>query len=562
MLQEMFIKNFVLIDEVRIAFGPGLNVLTGETGAGKSIIIDALGLVLGERMRTEYIRDEAQRLVTEAVFDLSGNAEARAALLENGLMDSGDDDQTLVITREIQAGGKSISRINGRTINAGNIRNLAPSLIDLHLQNARHNILKPANYLRYVDSFTAGAEDGLNRVIDLYKGLKCCQARLEELRGLQSQRLQRMDFLQFQIKEIETLGLAPGEEDELLEMRGRVRDAAAFMESSQGMMKRLYSGGGSAYDQVAEALNTAGKLQGDPFFAGLREALNNIYYGLEDLGQQLERFSQSLDFEPGTLDRLEQRLYDISRLTRKYGRTADDLLAYLQEARSEYELLVNSEEHEAECEREMARILQEYDACARSLGAGRRQAAEHLEKAVYEELRTLNMPHLRFKVELYDTGVPGPYGYETAEFLFSANPGGELLPVHKTASGGELSRFILALKKVLATVYSVPTMVFDEIDTGLGGSALQTMAVKLGELARERQLILITHAPQIASHAARHYLIDKNVENDHTVTRVQLLTEEERTREVARMMAGEQYSDLTVRTSQEMIEQAKLLFDG
>lgn len=562
MLQEMYIKNFVLIDEARIPFGGGMNVLTGETGAGKSIIIDALGLVLGERMKSEYIRDERHRLVTEAVFDISSNTEARAFLLENGFLEEEDEEPILVISREIQAGGKSVSRINGRLSSAGLIRNLAGLLVDLHLQNARHNILSPANYLRYVDSFGEGMSEELTRVSRQFHEYKECKTRLEELRGMESERLQRLDFLDFQVKEIEALALAPGEEEELLELRGRVRDGAALMEGSQEIHQLLYAGSSSAYDYIARSLSAAGKLLHDPFFSGLIEPLNNIYYSLEDLADQLERFSRSLDFEPGTLDRVEQRLYDISRLTRKYGRTGDDLLSYLVQAREERDRLQNSEQQEAELEQDLAKILKEYDLWARGLGKKRQEASRLLEKAVYDELVSLNMPGLRFRVELKDSGTPGPAGYENTEFLFSANPGEELYPVHRIASGGELSRFILALKKVLARVYRVPTMVFDEIDSGLGGSALQSMALKLGELANERQLILITHAPQIASHAASHYVIDKIVNNERTSTRVRLLEDEERTREVARMMGGEQYSELTVKTSREMIEQARLLFDS
>ncbi len=562
MLQEIYINNFVLIDEARIAFNEGLNVLTGETGAGKSIVVDALGLVLGDRMKNEYIRDERHKLLTEAVFDLKFNPEARNLLLENGLAEDDGDAETLVITREIQSGGKSISRINGRIINASLLRSLSPFLIDMHLQNARHNILKPSNYLDYVDSFAGDIKEERSGIARLYQEISTIRDSIDRIRSQQHQRAERLDFLEYQIKELEALGLNAGEEEELQEKRERVRDAALYSDSCRKLYNLIYSGDGCAYGQLYDAINLASRLERDPFFHSLLEPLNGIYFSLEELGGKLARFKQSLDFEPGTLDRIEERLFELSRIRKKYGRTVEDLIEYHREAVKERNELVNSEEREVEYEKQLANSLQEYDSYAKLLGTKRAQAAGQLKKMVHQELSGMNMPHLRFEVELKSSSMPGPGGYESVEFLFSANPGEELHPLHKIASGGELSRFILALKKVLAEAYLVPTMVFDEIDSGMGGSALQTMALKLAELAQGRQLIVITHAPQIASYANTHYLIDKQVKNNRTSTIISCLEKNERAKELARMLGGEDYSELAMQTSWEMIDKAaRVIYD-
>ncbi|MDD3364349.1 MAG: DNA repair protein RecN [Syntrophomonas sp.] len=555
MLQEIYISNFVLIDELRMEFSTGLNVLSGETGAGKSIIIDALGLLLGERIKHDYIRDQDRKAVAEAVFEVSNNTEARSFLLEQGMVDDDEDIETIVLSREIHPNGKTAARINGRNVTVSTLKTLSTYLIDMHLQNDRQNILRPVNYLGYVDGFAEDIEDLLDNIARLYSLLSTRRRQLEELRLNQQNRVQRLDFLTYQIKEIEDSELREGEEEELKELRDRIKNAGKLLEGSTRIFELLYSSENvtSAYDQVSSALDVTQDLKSDSFFTDMVEPLENIYFSLQDLSGRISSFKDKLEFEPGQLEEIEDRLYRISKLKKKYGENIKDILAYLETARVDRETLDQSDELQAEIEQEIMSLDAQYMQLASEISHKRKQAALLLEEKVHNELQGLNMPHIKFQVAVNEKSNPGSKGMDEIDFLFSPNPGEEMRPVTRIASGGEISRFILALKKALADVYNIPTLVFDEIDVGLGGSALNAVARKLAELSGAHQLILVTHSPQVASYAEQNFIIDKYVEGDRTFTRVKNLDAEEKVREIARMLDGEQYSDLTMEHAREMI---------
>lgn len=560
MLQEIYISNFVLIDELRMEFSTGLNVLSGETGAGKSIIIDALGLLMGERIKNDYIRDQNRKAVAEAVFDVSNNTDARKFLLEQGLIDEDEDIDNIVLSREIHPHGKTAVRINGRNVTVANLKILSTYLVDMHLQNDRQNILRPANYLGYVDSFAGDIEDLLQNVAHLYSLLSIKRKQLEDLRINQQNRAQRMDFLTYQIKEIEESKLREGEEEELKGLRDRIKNAVKLVEGSSRIFELLYSSEktNSAYDQVSCALDVTVDLKSDSFFTDLVEPLENIYYALQDLSGRISAFKDRLEFEPGQLEEIEDRLYLISKLKNKYGENTKDILTYLETARAERVDLDQNDERQDEIQKEIEQLDSQYMQCATELSRKRKLAARLLEEEVHDELLDLNMPDINFKVAVNGKSNPNSRGMDEIEFLFSPNPGEEMKPVTRIASGGEISRFILALKKALADVYHIPTLIFDEIDVGLGGTALNSVARKLAELSCSHQLIMVTHSAQVASYATQSFFIEKYVEDNRTFTRVKRLDADAKVREIARMLDGEHYSALTLEHARQMIAMANV----
>jgi len=559
MLQEIYISNFILIDELRMEFSMGLNILSGETGAGKSIIIDALGLLMGDRINSDFIRDEDRRALIEGVFDVSNNTDARIFLLEQGLAADADDLETIIVSREINPNGKTVGRINGRTVTAGTLKSLSTYLVDMHLQNDRQNILSPVNYIDYVDSFAGCSEDLFQNIASRYYLLSSKQKQLESLKLNMQNRTQRLDFLDYQIKEIEGGGLREDEEEELKQLRDRIRDAGKLLNGSSQILKLLYNSdeSSSAYDQVATALDVMVELKKDSFFAELVEPMETIYYSLQELSGRISEFKERLEFEPGELEEVENRLYLISKLKKKYGESIKDILIYLEKARTEYKILGESEEQQETIQIEIEQLNLEYMHLATELSQKRTLAAEVLKQKVHEEMLDLNMPYINFEVSVERKNNPGVNGIDDVDFLFSANPGEEMKPVSRIASGGEISRFILALKTALAGVYSIPTLIFDEIDVGLGGSALNSVARKLAELSRSHQLILVTHSPQVASYGIKNFIIEKYIEDEKTFTRVKDLDAEEKVMEIARMLDGERFSPLTLEHAREMINMAK-----
>ncbi len=416
MLQEIYISNFVLIEEQRLDFSAGLNVLTGETGAGKSIIIDALGLLLGERIKNDYIRNENKKAVIEAVFDLRANQETLDFLLEQDLLEEGNFD--LIISRELLSNGRNTARINGRNVNINTLKTLGDTLVDMQLQNDRYDFLNPVRYLTYVDGFAAPIEDLLAHVAELYAHAKALQEQMQALASSQQLRTQKLDFLHFQIKEIEDSKLQDGEEDELKGLRERIRNAQGFLDGSNRMVELLYSSeqAASAYDKLSSALDVAVGLKGDRFFADLIEPLESMSFTLQDMSRQLSSFRDTLDFEPGMLETVEERLYLIAKIKKKYGASIPDILAYLAKARSEYEVLEHSDEHLEEIQKELSTIQHHYMQLAAELTDRRQKAALLLEERVRQQLSGLNMPHIRFQIEIREKSQPGPRRMDEIEF--------------------------------------------------------------------------------------------------------------------------------------------------
>lgn len=556
MLLEIYINNFVLIDEIRMQFKPGLNVLTGETGAGKSIIIDALGLILGERIKNETVRDSSRRAIAEAVFDVTANIEARAFLEQQGLLDEGES--VLVLSREIVPGGRNLARINGRVVPASSLKNISTTLLDMHLQHEHLSILRPEMYLDYVDSFTPESVSLGEDIKTIYEKLHGLRAELQLLQADRQHALQKRDFLDYQIQEIEKAALQPGEEEELQALKVRIINAQKLMEGSSEILALLYSKshGDSAYDLVAQALEQAERLKNDHFFDALGRNLEEVYYTLQEMSAALSSYLTGLDFEPGLIDQVEDRLYEINRLKNKYGSGEEEVLAFLEQARQERENLEQSQEKESLLQKEIETLNEHYLLKAHQLSACRKKGAGRLQDRVKNELVELNMPRLEFSVTIESGEKQTAAGVDRAEFLFSPNPGEPLRPLERIASGGEISRFILALKTALTDAYHVPTLIFDEIDVGVGGSSLAAMAGKLNQLSRSHQVILVTHAPQVAGYADNHFQILKKVEEGRTITQIEQLEKEERIQEIARMLGGEKFSSITLEHAREIYNKA------
>ncbi len=555
MLREIYINNFILIDELRLEFDEGLNVLTGETGTGKSIIIDALGPITGERVKSEYIRDISRKAVAEAVFDIQRNEDARVFLLQNNLIE--EEENTVIISREITPTGRSSTRINSRNVTVATLRDLAACLLDMHLQHEHLSVLRPDMYLTYVDSFASESELLLKKVGDIFTELRDKKQQLEKLKADEKDKLQKIDFLTYQIKEIEEAKLQPGEEEELENLKIRIRNTQGLIEGATKILQLLYNGERCAYDLVCEAVDTVRPLKDESFFASRLSKLEEISYSLQDISTDVASFRDSLDFEPGLLDEVEARLHEIDRLKRKYGNTVDEILSFQEEAKAELENLKSSQEKQDSLKKEIQLLDEQYRHFASKLTQSRKKAAAALEDKVNRELLQLDMPYVRFAVQIKSREIPGFYGMDQVEFLFSPNPGEEMRPLSRVASGGEISRFILGLKKALAEVYKVSTLIFDEIDVGVGGTALTAMAEKINELSRTYQVILVTHSPQIASYSDTHYLIEKNVINDKTAISTKKLDYEAKAREIARMLGGENYTDITLKHAREMLNSAK-----
>ncbi len=557
MLEEIYINNFVLIDKLRLEFQKGLNVLTGETGAGKSIIIDALGLVMGERVKNDFIKDSSKKAAAEAVFNVQDYGEARAFLLDKGLIEK--EDSRIIISRQISTNGRSSVRINEHTVTLNTLKILAAYLLDMHLQHEHMSILRPDKYMDYVDSFIPDNKQLLTDTKDVFLKLKEMNQLLEKLTAEEQDKQQKIDFLKFQIQEIENARLMPNEEKDLEELQTRIVNSQNLLEGADKLLQLLYRGEqfASAYDLLSEARDTASGLAGDAYFSSLTKPLEGMCYSLQDITRELASYKDSLDFEPGLLEEVEERLYVIKKVKTKYGNNIDEIYEFLDNAKKELDILENSQAKKEELEAEIQVFTKEYFTLASDLTQSRKKAAEILQDKVNSELLQLTMPHIRFSIEVQDLKTPGPKGVDKIEFMFSPNPGEVMRPLSRIASGGEISRFVLALKKALAEAYKLPTLIFDEIDVGVGGTALNTMALKLSQLSNSHQVILVTHSPQIAIYAKTHYLIKKHFQDKKTCISVEKLNNNKRIMEIARMLDGEHYSDITVQHATEMVNSVK-----
>lgn len=538
MLEHLHIRNVALIKESEISFGDGLNILTGETGAGKSMIIDSLQFALGGRAGKDFLRHGEKQAAVEALFSVQSQA-LTEKLAENGIVP--EEDGTLLITRTLSEAGKSVCRINGSTVTVGMLKEIAEDMIDIYGQHEHQSLLNPVKHIRLLDRFCgAGFGEAMEEYKNSRQRLKDLEKQLTILIGDESQREQRMDMLLFQKEEIEAAELQEGEEDALLEQKKRLSSMERLIRLTGESVTLLYDGDDrapSACDQLGDALAKLREAaEYDAALSPLADALADGYAAVEDCARELKREAEKQEADPEELERIEERLQLFYKLKRKYGGSIEAVLEFYEKAVQELEFLSNSSEKAAELSAKKAAEEKCLSALAETLTARRRATAEQVEEQIETALHDMEMKHARFHIQIEEKADWGADGKDKVEFLISANAGEPLKPLAKIASGGEMSRVMLALKTVLVDADEIGTFIFDEIDTGVSGRTARRVGEKMRFLGGKRQLLCITHLPQIAAMADNHFLIEKESDAGETVTRVTALDEEGAVREVARLM--------------------------
>ena len=561
MLKQVSIHNIALIDQQLIEFFSGFSVLTGETGAGKSIIIEALNFVLGERASRELIKSGEDKASVEATFALQAGEPVFEVLAEQGI-DSEENELTLY--REFSLSGKNVCRANGTLINAGVLKLIGDALVDIHGQHAHQSLLDEKKHIGLLDRFAGkDALDVKTRVAEAYHKAIEAKRLLSAAQYNEQERIRRIDLLTYQIKEIDAANLTVGEEEQLEEQRLLLQNAQAVMEGLEGANTALSgdeaeSGGALASFSIAlHMLDGIARLSAD--YQQLSEKLHALYYDLEDASYTLRDYKSDFTFEPGMLDDIETRLELISTLKRKYGKNIEEILTYRDKSAAELELIDNAEERREQLAAEYAAAKQEYDALSGMLYKLRKQAAERMSARLLPELSDLGMPHAAFsaKFETLSGEIPSANGTDDVEFLLSTNRGEPVKPLSKVASGGELSRIMLSFKSVLADLDGIPTMVFDEIDSGISGQIGTAVAVKMRQIAKNHQVLCITHLPQIAAYANHQYLVYKEETGEHTRSNAVKLTQTQRAREIARIMGSGSADAVALEHAQQLIDAAE-----
>ena len=554
MLELLHIENIAIIERADIEFGRGFNALTGETGAGKSIVIDALGAVLGQRTSRELIRTGAEKAFVSAAF---GDVPAELpGLAENGL--APEEDGTLLLQRELYGDGKNVCRVSGRPVTVAQLRRIGASLLNIHGQHDGQQLLDEEQHLIYLDRF-GRVEEELDAYRTRYDAWRATRREMDALRMDEAEKARRVDMLRHQIGELERADLQEGEEEALLARRNILRNGEKFISAISEADVCLNGGdeGLGAVSAIKEAEDALRSLRslGDEFIT-LSERLEALRCEAYDLAETIRDKKDEYDFSPQELDAVESRCDQLYRLKKKYGSSVEEMLAYLERSREELDRIEYADDRLAQLEQKLK--VQEKAArdAAKTLSEKRRAAAKELEARISRELSELDMPKLRFSIDFQDKELAED-GTDTVAFLMSANMGEALRPIQKIASGGELSRIMLALKNVLAEQDSVMTMVFDEVDTGVSGRAAQRVAEKLAKLSRARQVLCVTHLPQLTAMADVHFGVEKGEENGRTLTRVRLLDRAARRAEIARMSGGDHPSETMLSGAEELLSAAE-----
>lgn len=551
MLSQLYIKNIAVISEASIDFGPRFNVFTGETGAGKTILVSAINGVLGARMSRDIIRSGEDSAYVSALF--TQLPQDVCAKIEEMGFEMQDD--TLLIAREV--GSRNLCKVNGRPATVQLLREIASMLIDVHGQKDNHRLLSPENHIAYIDAF-GGLEDCRREYQVLYEKILEVRNQLERVNRRDREKEHQVDLLTYQIGEIESAALHPGEEEELLLKRDQIANAERIIRLLS-QSKQLLDG----EEEVSGILQMFEELTNNlsqlthflPQMEPLAMRMEEIGYDLSDCAGDLGNYLDQMDYQPQALEQVEERLDLIYRLKRKYGNSVEEILEYLEKSREQLQQLNLSEEKAQELQEEYLRLKPQVQQAADLLTSRRHKAAKEFLSRVKKELEFLNMPSVRLSVSAGRSGWK-PDGQDELEFLISSNVGEEPKPLAKIASGGELSRVMLSIKNVLAQKDRVGTAVFDEIDTGVSGKAAQKIGQKLQEVSHNRQVICVTHLAQVAVYADHHLLIEKSEEDGRTYTRIKPLDRQGRVEEIARMISGENLTETAIQNAREMLSLA------
>ena len=565
MLKSLTVWNFALLEHVQVEFEPGLNILTGETGAGKSILIDSLGAVLGARMSADMVRSGCDWLRVEAVFSLEDESLGLHELLTQQAID--DADKELIITRQLTRAGRSTALVNGCHVTLAVLRQIGAYLVDIHGQNENLALLKEENQFHLLDGYDSDVSEALAAYECVYHEWREKKKAYAEKQQASREYAQRLDMLHWQDKEISEANLKPGEDEQLEADIRKLSHAEKIVGSVEESYQLLEGGGGNglgvlpALSQVKKDLEEIGRF--DDALANAQKMVEEAYISLQEASYELRDYGESVEFSPERLDQLQSRMDVIYRLCKKYGATLEDVLAHQAKVEQELSEIENYDEDIAALEKEIAAIEEKLGQKADALTKLRTAAAQDLSAAIEEQLFALGMPKARFHIRVEQAEDYSANGRDDVAMFFSANPGEAEKPLQKVASGGELSRIALAIKTVASSRdSSVPSMVFDEIDTGIGGRTAQMVAERIALVAQYKQVLCITHLPQIACMADAHLYISKRTVEGTTATQIRPLSERERISEIARMASGADMTTASLDNAREMVSHAKMKKDA
>lgn len=565
MLKSLTVWNFALLEHVQVEFQSGLNILTGETGAGKSILIDSLGAVLGARMSADMVRSGCDWLRVEAVFSLEDESLGLHELLTQQAID--DSDKELIITRQLTRAGRSTALVNGCHVTLAILRQIGAYLVDIHGQNENLALLKEENQFHLLDGYDPDVAEALAAYECAYREWREKKEAYAEKQQASREYAQRLDMLHWQDKEISEANLKAGEDEALEAEIRKLSHAEKIVGSIEESYELLEGGGGSglgvlpALSQVKKDLEDISRF--DDALANAQKMVEEAYISLQEASYELRDYGESVEFSPARLDQLQSRMDVIYRLCKKYGATLGDVLAHQEKVERELSEIENYDEDIAALEKEIAVLEKELGKKAAALTELRRAAAKDLSSAIEEQLFALGMPKAQLAIRVEPAADYGPRGRDEVAMFFSANPGEAEKPLQRVASGGELSRIALAIKTVASSRdSSVPSMVFDEIDTGIGGRTAQMVAERIALVAQYKQVLCITHLPQIACMADAHLYISKRTEEGTTATQIRPLSERERISEIARMASGADMTTASLDNAREMVSHAKMKKDA
>lgn len=564
MLSLLKIKNIALIDELAVEFGEGLNLLTGETGSGKSIIVDSLGALTGERVSSDLIKEGEDAATIEGLFSLSANADLHEIFYESGVELEDSSEIDLIVRRELSGTGRNRIFVNNQLVTQGFLKKIGVVLGEIHGQGEQATLFNPTNHIEILDKY-ARVELERGEVAEKYREMGKVRRELENLHEDEAQKLQLIDILQFQIDEIGKANLTAGEDSDLEEEKKRLNNVEKLSTLSDESYAILYENEDAIVGNLEKVIRKINELsEYDSSFAEYKENLDSAQAVLEDLAFTVRDFGSSVEFSPERLEEIENRLAEISRLKRKYGGSVEAVLVNFAEVEERLVNITTAEVKEKELRQKLAKIRLEYIEIAGDLHDKREKAAKRFEKEVEKSLKTVALEKARFVVnfetlkesELKNSESDKSFtskGFDQIEFYFSANPGQSPKPLAKVASGGEASRLMLILKTVAGINYPEKSVVFDEVDAGIGGRVAEAVGLKLKELSKTQQVLCVTHQPQVASLADHHFIVEKKSVGKNTEVGVRHLKENEQIEEIARMLAGEKITDAARQNAREML---------
>ena len=559
MILELYIKNFILIEEATLRFGEGLNIITGETGSGKSILLNAISLCLGDRWDKTYARDKGMNTIVETTFFIE-DKRLRGLLSEEFGIECMEDGM-IIVSRELTCDGKSISKINGRNVKLGRLKNIVGMIIDIHSQHETYDMFDKEKYLYYLDQYGKKQIDPCKaEYASIYSRYREIREQISSLSGDRDEKqIQReIDLLQFQIDEIEQAELESCDIDEMEREIDKLRNIKNIEKTIMNCYSTLYSSNFNACDFVSQVNRDLQDIAGfDSKLESFQSSIEGVYHTIVEISREIRLYSDSMSFDGMRLEQLEDNLSAINNLKRKYGNTIEEILKYKGDISKSLDEILNRDNLIEDLTRQKDEIESVLKKAATKLSESRGAVAQKFEQKIKNEVRSLNNNYAEFNIELNQKSEYENSGIDDIMFMVSFNPGEEILPLNRVASGGEISRFMLALKNVITEFETVGTLIFDEIDTGISGITAQVVGGKLREISKKKQIICITHLPQIAVNSDYHFKIQKAIRDKRVQTSISKLSEEGKVNEIARLMGGLNITQTTIKSAKEILDMAR-----